>query len=537
MASAYKLVGYFTNWSQYRPDPAEFLPENIDPQLFTHLVYAFATMVDHKITPIEWNDERLYKQFNNLKKQNPRLLTLLAIGGWTFGVAKFTEMVASPDTRQIFIDSVIEYLRKYNFDGIDLDFEYPGARGSPPEDKQRFTSLTQEMLAAFTAEATATHRSRLLMTAAVSASKTTIDTGYEIAEIGRTLDFINVMTYDFHGGWDSKTGHNSPLYRGSKDDEYSFFLNVSYAMNYWRDNGVPAEKLLLGFPTYGRTFTIPNPSICGVGTPVSGAALRRRTPRGRLRGLTSSVFIISANTAPCALPSQIGPWLKGATVEWIADQKVPYACKGNEWVGFDNQQSYEHKVDFLKKGGFGGAMVWAIDLDDFLGSFCNEGKYPLIRHLKSLLEGCHKLLHQSPVPPALVTSPPLQSPLLPSPLLQPPLPPSPLLQPPLPPSPPLQSPLPPSPPLPIPPAPITTHPQPWSPLPPSPPLQSPLPPSPPLQSPLPPSPPLQSPLPPALVTSPPLQSPLPASPPLQSPLPPNPPLPIPPAPITTHPQP
>ncbi|MEE6523433.1 hypothetical protein FKM82_022349 [Ascaphus truei] len=143
MASAYKLVGYFTNWSQYRPDPAKFLPENIDPQLFTHLVYAFATMVDHKIAHSQWNDDVLYKQFNNLKKQNPKLLTLLAIGGWTFGTAKFTEMVASPDTRKIFIDSVIEYLRKYNFDGIDLDFEYPGARGSPPEDKQRFTSLTQ----------------------------------------------------------------------------------------------------------------------------------------------------------------------------------------------------------------------------------------------------------------------------------------------------------------------------------------------------------------------------------------------------------
>ncbi|MEE6523434.1 hypothetical protein FKM82_022349 [Ascaphus truei] len=140
-------------------------------------------MVDHKIAHSQWNDDVLYKQFNNLKKQNPKLLTLLAIGGWTFGTAKFTEMVASPDTRKIFIDSVIEYLRKYNFDGIDLDFEYPGARGSPPEDKQRFTSLTQEMLAAFTAEAT--HRPRLLMTAAVSASKTTIDTGYEIAEIGQ----------------------------------------------------------------------------------------------------------------------------------------------------------------------------------------------------------------------------------------------------------------------------------------------------------------------------------------------------------------
>ncbi|KAK7113448.1 chitinase-3-like protein 1 [Littorina saxatilis] len=361
-----RRVCYYTNWSQYRNGDASFFPEDIDPLLCSHAIFAFAKLDGNHLAPFEWNDisedwsKGLYEKMNDLKALNPDLKTLLAVGGWNMGSASFTAMVANETSRQDFANHSITFLAQHGFDGLDLDWEYPGNRGSPPEDKQKFTALVKQLRTTYNTDA-ADSGQTLLLTAAVAAGKGQIDTAYEVAEIAKDLDFINLMTYDLHGGWEAKTGHNSPLYSHPSETGDDLYLNVDWAARYWVELGTPKDKLVIGVPLYGRTFTLSS-SDTSLGAPASGA--------GTAGPFTAEKGFLAYYEVCTQLDS-------ADVSEVIPEMKVPYMVKGQHWIGYDDPTSLREKVKYIKSNGYGGVMAWAIPLDDFSGIFCGQGKYPL----------------------------------------------------------------------------------------------------------------------------------------------------------------
>jgi chitinase len=216
----YKKIGYYTNWSTY----SNFQVSNIDASMLTQLDYAFASISsDGKIAlgnpkndvqksfpgdkagqPYEGN----FCQLTKLKQKNPNLKTVISVGGWD-GSAKFSDAALTDQSRTIFANSCLEFILKYGFDGVDLDWEYPVAGGKPgnikrPEDKQNFTLLVQKIRETFDAQSTKDGKTYVLTITGGVGNGFAADA--ELNLIQQYVDSIGLMGYDIHGSWDNITG-------------------------------------------------------------------------------------------------------------------------------------------------------------------------------------------------------------------------------------------------------------------------------------------------------------------------------------------
>lgn len=302
-------------------------------------------------------------------------------------------MASEPESRAKFVQSVVDFLKKYNFDGLDLDWEYPGSRGGYSYDKQNFVRLLRELHQAFQPEG-------YLLTAAVSAGKWFIEPAYDIAQVSKYLDLINLMAYDYHGGWETKTGMNAPLFGSpvydTKGDDA--LLNVNWSVNYWLQQGADREKLMLGVGSYGRSFTLDKPGVNGINAPAS--------QKGQQGPYTREPGSLGYNEICESFQRQPHSW----TIVRDPDYLAPYAYNDRQWVGYDDMESLALKAQFAKSMGLGGMMMWSIETDDFQGR-CHNEKYPLLNTLKRVLDGDSP---PSPPRPVAVTPPSPSRPVQPS---------------------------------------------------------------------------------------------------------------------------
>ncbi|CAJ0583248.1 unnamed protein product, partial [Mesorhabditis spiculigera] len=325
---------YFTNWAQYRKPRAKYMPEDYIPGLCTHILFAFGWMkedftvkaFDPADLPNDWAGQGMYKRVNALKLKDPGLKTLISIGGWSFGTRLFEEMARTDAGRKTFIDSSILFARKYDFDGIDIDWEYPKG----PEVKDHFTALINELRAAVEAEATGFGRERLLVTAAVSAGIATIDDAYDIPNIAKPFDFVNLMSYDFWGAWDGVVGMNSPLYSRSDLTPPQRYWNVDWAAKHWVEKGMPREKLLIGLGTYGRGFTLTDAN--------------REKPMNTSGNQPAKITEFVQEAGVASYYELCEMLIGGAQRHWHGEHQVPYLTNGSQWWSYDDEESFKKKV-------------------------------------------------------------------------------------------------------------------------------------------------------------------------------------------------
>lgn len=159
---------------------------------------------------------------NDLKKQNPALKTMIAVGGWNEGSEKYSKVCHDPFKRKAFVTTAIDMVVKHNLNGFDLDWEYPAQRGGAASDRECFSVLVKELRE----ECNRRGLNDILLSAAVSANKAQIPYSYEPAVMSKYLDFINVMSYDLHGSWEKETNHHAALNSHSCENPLENYLNM-----------------------------------------------------------------------------------------------------------------------------------------------------------------------------------------------------------------------------------------------------------------------------------------------------------------------
>ncbi|PYI36129.1 hypothetical protein BP00DRAFT_432538 [Aspergillus indologenus CBS 114.80] len=351
-----KVIGYYESWMA-RKSCHKVTPTDLPLDALTHINFAFAYIDPDSYQIVTMDSDTpssLFQDTTNVKSIKSDIEVFVSVGGWTFSDNNtatqpvYGEIAADATKRQTFADNVVHFLKQYGFDGLDIDWEYPGAgdRGGSPEDTENYVLLLKTLRETFDASG-----SKFGLTFTAPSSYWYLR-WFDLPNMIKYADWINLMTYDLHGVWDS----TDPI--GSIVQAHTNLTEIKLAADlFWRVN-IPPEKLVMGFGFYGRSFTLADKSCTTPGCPFKGAS--SPGPCSDTGGILAHYEIMDVlnGASTSSKRSTITP------VHDKTDAVNYFTFDGDQWVSYDDATTFAQKVAWANEVGIGGAMIWASDLDD-----------------------------------------------------------------------------------------------------------------------------------------------------------------------------
>ncbi|CAL1544220.1 unnamed protein product [Lymnaea stagnalis] len=423
-------------------EPYVFHPHHVDPNLCTHMSLSSMRLAGNKLDIALWHAEKrltnMYEQMKQFKRKKPKIQMMLTVGDNYPNSLKFSKMASTVSGRREFISSLIPFLREQGFDGVDIDWFFPGYFGGAKSDKETYAALIKEIATEFVQESSSDDRKRLLLSASAPRADWLVIMGYNVTEFASYVDFINILTSGYNLQVNTPIKHWSPL--DSSDGG-----NIKESVKYWVDRGMPKVKINIAIVAFShRVYTKSSSDIKFGKSVIKGEAKTEGRGRGYLthyqnwlRKLLERVqakreqkhiakmqnWTMQRDTSPkpkrkfqktySAIRKSASDGVKtrgnllkvkinamthtnlkimqkqtcsvlkqGGKVYWDSFASAPYHIIDNYFLSFENKEGIKDKVRFIREHKFGGVVFRGPQEDDYLGLECGKGPYPLLRTIK-----------------------------------------------------------------------------------------------------------------------------------------------------------